>query len=158
MLIAARLIRALCRYVLTGEEIWTNFVKERKSMGRFLLLTLVGGCLMAIAPGRSVIPKSNPVRLQKKTCCGYWIARTPSTVDEQYAISNVFRRLPCGDSEYDREVLKYVYGVVGPQKNKIHLDCQETREEANSIRKEILRRLGKPKTVWSIPDAPAKLR
>jgi hypothetical protein len=135
-------------------------------MRNLLLFSLMLGSVVAIAPARSGNLKADTAEAQYTVCC-YYVGSGYSTPppppggrkdrdedrDKGYAISNVFRSLPCGP-EYDRRVLKYVYGVIGPQKNKIQLYCSETREKANQIRQDILDRMGTPRTVWSIPDGP----
>ena len=113
-----------------------------------VLSILLGSAVMAI-PTTPVTADTTP----PQTCCGYWVARTQPDAEKRYSMSNTFRGYQC--VAYDRQMADYFYRTTGTSRSmKVDVVCRGSKEDADRMRKDVIRAQGEPASSWSVPDVP----
>jgi hypothetical protein len=83
---------------------------------------------------------------------GYWVGLSAPDAEKRYSMSNVFKGLPC--VEGDRQMREHFYRSTGASRSlKVDVVCRGSKEDAERMRKGVIRAQGEPATSWNVPDA-----
>ena len=114
---------------------------------------LIAICILALGATFLTTPHVSATRLPTVSqTAGYWVGLSAPDTEKRYSMSNVFRGLPC--VEGDRQMREHFYRSTGASRSlKVDVVCRGSKEDAERMRKGVIRAQGEPSTAWSVPDA-----